>query len=157
MIGGNFFDTNVLLYLYNEMHREKQARARALFREHAAKGDLILSTQVLQEFYSVGSRELGLPRPLLRRAIELLIEQSVVVVGTVHILEATELEERYRISFWDALVCSAANSRGASVLYTEDLNDGQRYGAVTVRNPFAGMNHPIQVEGADRVGTAGLR
>jgi predicted nucleic acid-binding protein len=46
------------------------------------------------------------------------------------------MEERYRISFWDALIVSAAEAAGAQVLYTEDLNDGQQYGQVTVRNPF---------------------
>jgi predicted nucleic acid-binding protein len=45
-------------------------------------------------------------------------------------------EERHKVSFWDALILAAAESGGAEVLYTEDLNDGQQYGAVQARNPF---------------------
>jgi predicted nucleic acid-binding protein len=47
-----------------------------------------------------------------------------------------ELEARYQISFWDALVIQAAQTAGADVLYSEDLSDGQRYGSVKVENPF---------------------
>ena len=47
-----------------------------------------------------------------------------------------EFEERYQISFWDALILAAAESGGAGVVYTEDLNHGQRYGSVLVQNPF---------------------
>ena len=53
-----------------------------------------------------------------------------------HIVAAIEIEERYRVSFWDALILATAASCGASVLYTEDLSDGQKYDSVVVRNPF---------------------
>ena len=52
------------------------------------------------------------------------------------ILEALDLETRYRVSFWDALVIQAAHAAGAEILYSEDLSDGQRYGTVRVRNPL---------------------
>ena len=136
MTAGSFFDTNVLLYMYNEADARKQTRARELFLEHTGNGRLMLSTQVVQEFYEVGSRKLGLPRPVLRAAVSLLLDLPIVTVTPVHVMTAIELEERYQISFWDALIVAAANSGGAEVLYTEDLSDGQRYGAVMARNPF---------------------
>jgi predicted nucleic acid-binding protein len=52
------------------------------------------------------------------------------------ILEALDIEERYRISFWDALVIQAADASGTTVLYSEDLGDGQVNGHVQVINPF---------------------
>ena len=55
---------------------------------------------------------------------------------------AIELSERYRISYWDGAIAAAAQQAGASVLYTEDLNDGQLLGSVRVRNPFAGPTRP---------------
>ena len=61
---------------------------------------------------------------------------QVVVNGGDSILEALDLEARYQISFWDALVLQAAQASGAEVLYSEDLSDGQRYGSVTVVNPL---------------------
>jgi predicted nucleic acid-binding protein len=60
----------------------------------------------------------------------------VVVNGGDAILEALELEERHRMSFWDALIIQAAQSCGADVLYSEDLSDGQMYGSVRVVNPL---------------------
>ena len=136
MTAGSFFDTNVLLYMYNQANGARQARAQALFREHASKGSVRLSTQVVQEFYAVGSRKLDLPRPVLGEAVALLLELPIVTITPVHITTAIEIEQRHQISFWDALIVTAALSCGAEVLYTEDLNDGQRYGAVMARNPF---------------------
>jgi predicted nucleic acid-binding protein len=56
-----FFDTNVLLYMYGG-DPEKRARARELFGEYSRIGRMLLSTQVVQEFYAAGSRKLGMPR-----------------------------------------------------------------------------------------------
>jgi predicted nucleic acid-binding protein len=69
MTGADFFDTNVLLYMYNDQDREKQVRARALFREAAQKGRLVVSAQVVQEVYVAGSRKLNLPREELRERV----------------------------------------------------------------------------------------
>jgi len=61
---------------------------------------------------------------------------QVVVNGGDSILEALDLEARYQVSFWDALVIPAAHAGGAEILYSEDLSDGQRYGGVRVTDPF---------------------
>jgi predicted nucleic acid-binding protein len=133
--GKAFFDTNVLLYMYGG-DSEKRSRAQQLFREHAQSGRLLLSTQVVQEFYVAGSKKLGIPRRDLRDATAALLELPLIVLDASHISSAMEIEEQHKISFWDSLILAAAESGNADVLYTEDLNDGQRYGAVTVRNPF---------------------
>ena len=111
-------------------------RARELFRRYGLSGRILLSTQVVQEFYAVGSRKLGTPRLELTEIVTSLLDYPLVVIGPAHITSAIQIEERYRISFWDALILAAAESGGSQVLYTEDLNDGQRYGSVTVRNRF---------------------
>jgi predicted nucleic acid-binding protein len=60
-----------------------------------------------------------------------------VVVNTAKsVLEALEIEARYKISFWDALIVQAAESGEAEVLYSEDLADGQKYGGVRAVNPL---------------------
>jgi predicted nucleic acid-binding protein len=130
-----FFDTNVLLYMYGG-DVGKRTRAKELFREYTRAGRMLVSTQVVQEFYAAGSRKLGMPRPELRDAARALLDCPLVVVGPSHILSAMQNEERHKVSFWDALILAAAESGGAEVLYTEDLNDGQQYGAVQARNPF---------------------
>jgi predicted nucleic acid-binding protein len=136
MSGGRaFFDTNVLLYMYAG-DPGKRARAIALYKEFVASERLVLSTQVVQEFYATSSRKFGIPRRTAREAANSLLEKPLVTIGRTEILSAVEIEDRYKISFWDALIIAAAESGGADTVFTEDLNDGQRYGTVTVQNPF---------------------
>jgi predicted nucleic acid-binding protein len=77
-----------------------------------------------------------MPRRELRDATAALLDCPLIVIGASHITAAIANEERHGISFWDSLILAAAESGGADVLYTEDLNDGQQYGPVVVRNPF---------------------
>lgn len=94
------------------------------------------STQVVQEFYAAATRKLGMARDVAGRIVRGLLNLPVVIVDADSILTALTMEERYRISFWDALIVVAAEAGGAQVLYVEDLNNGPQYGQVVVRNPF---------------------
>jgi predicted nucleic acid-binding protein len=134
--GKAFFDTNVLLYMYSRADVRKQARARDLYREYALAGRMLLSTQVIQEFFVASLRKLLLPRRQVREITTALLDSPLVIVGPFHIRAAIEKEDRYNISFWDALIVAAAESAGAELLYTEDLNHGQQYGEVVAQNPF---------------------
>ena len=134
--GRAFFDTNVLLYMYSTAEPEKQLKARELYRQFATTNRIQLSTQVVQEFYVVAMRKLRLPRQQVIELTESFLSLSVVTIDATHIRNAMDLEGRYQISFWDALILAAAESADVEVLYSEDLNDGQRYGGVLVRNPF---------------------
>lgn len=53
------------------------------------------------------------------------------------ILSALDLEQRFGVSFWDALILQAAKTADVTALYSEDLSHGQLYDAVQVVNPFA--------------------
>jgi predicted nucleic acid-binding protein len=138
MSGGKaFFDTNVLLYMYGG-DEKKQPRSTELFREHAMSSRLLLSTQVVQEFYVAGSRKLAIPGPELREAVTALLDLPLVIIAGAHIHAAIENEARFGISFWNGLIVAAAEAGNAEILFTEDLNDGQEYGHVVVCNPFRG-------------------
>ncbi|HXB73348.1 MAG TPA: PIN domain-containing protein [Candidatus Acidoferrales bacterium] len=140
-----FFDTNVLLYMYGGADPDKQRQAKELFHQCTGSGRMLLSTQVVQEVYAAGRRKLGMPLGQLRDIAAGLLDLPLVTVRPSHILSAMQTEERYGISFWDALILAAAESGGAGVLYTEDLNDGQKYGTVLVTNPFRteGQSQPL--------------
>jgi predicted nucleic acid-binding protein len=131
-----FFDTNILIYLYGGGDPEKQAKAAELFGAQVRSGRAVLSTQVVQEFYAVATRQLGMAREVAGRVVRVLLNLPLVIIDADLLLAALAMEERYRITFWDALIIAAAEAAGAEVLYSEDLNDGQRYGQVTARNPF---------------------
>jgi predicted nucleic acid-binding protein len=134
--GRRFFDTNVLLYLHSSADRRKQTIARQIFQECRDTGVIVLSTQVVQEFYVVGLRKLLISPEILRRLTVDLLDLFVEPIEPAHILQAIWNRENYQISFWDALILAAAGAAGASILYTEDLNHGQLYGQVRVENPF---------------------
>lgn len=131
-----FFDTNILLYMHGGEDAGKRARAIELFEEYAGSGRMVLSTQVVEEFYVVGRRKVNMSKPELRAATLALLDYPLVAIEAPQIRAALVIEERYRISFWDALILSAAEAGGAAVVYTEDLNHAQKYGKVTVANPF---------------------
>lgn len=74
----------------------------------------------------------------VREAVLVYASWQVVVNTGSSVLRALELEQRYQISFWDAMIVQAAESAGCEVLYSEDLPHGQEYGSVLVVNPFLG-------------------
>jgi predicted nucleic acid-binding protein len=131
-----FFDTNILLYMYGGSDPAKQAKAAELFNAQTRTARAVVSTQVVQEFYAVATRKLGMAREVAGRIVRGLLKLPLIVIDEDAILAALAAEERYQISFWDALIVAAAEASGAQVLYTEDLNDGQRFGQVVVWNPF---------------------
>jgi predicted nucleic acid-binding protein len=102
-------------------------------------GEGVLSTQVLQEFYVAVTRKI--PQPIAsRRAREIIADLGTWTVATLEvpeILSASEISDRYRVNFWDGLILAAAQKEDAEILWSEDLNDGQNYGGVVVRNPFS--------------------
>ena len=110
--------------MHSVADRGKQRRAQNLVYEFAHSGRILLSTQVVQGFYVGGLRKLALPRRKVQEMAATLMELPLVVVGPAHIVAAMQFEGRYHISLWDALIVAAAESGGADVVYTEDLNDG---------------------------------
>jgi predicted nucleic acid-binding protein len=133
-----FVDTNILMYAHDTSAGAKHERARTLLAELWRDRTGVVSTQVLQEL-AVNLRRMA-GRPLDARATREIVADyltwQVVVNGGESILEALDLEARYHVSFWDALVIQAAQASGTEVLYSEDLSDGQQYGSVRVVNPL---------------------
>ena len=133
-----FVDTNILMYAHDKAAGEKHERAKALVEDLWQNRSGAVSTQVLQELAVNLRRKAGksLDAKATRDVVSDYLAWQVVVNGGDSILEALDMEARYRISFWDALIIQAAQTAGADVLYSEDLSDGQRYGSVKVENPF---------------------
>ena len=133
-----FVDTNILMYAHDTAAGEKHERAKALVEDLWESRSGVVSTQVLQEL-AVNLRRKA-KKPLDAKATRDVVSDylawHVVVNGGDSILEALDLEARYQISFWDAMVVQAAQASSAEVLYSEDLSDGQTYGSVQVVNPL---------------------
>ena len=131
-----FVDTNVLVYADDRSAGKKGERARSLLRELMTSRYGVLSIQVLQEYFAVATRKLGVPAELARRKIELLSSLDIVRPDVADVLAAIDLTRLRSISFWDALIVRAAENAGCTVLLSEDLQDGEVISGVRVRNPF---------------------
>lgn len=133
-----FFDTNVVVYLFDADTPPKQKIARELLRRTAVEGGVLLSTQVLQEFYVAVTRKLAEPLPSenAERAVRDLARFPLVQIDALLVLAGIEASRQLGFSFWDALIVQAAIQGGASVLYTEDLQHGQVIEGLCVTNPF---------------------
>ena len=133
-----FVDTNILVYAHDRSTGRKHDRAEALLQQIWEAGNGVISTQVLQELCVSLRRKAAQPLSAteLRRLIEDYLSWEVVVNTADATLQALGLESRFRISFWDALILHAAEVSGATVLYSENLSAGQKFGSVQVVNPL---------------------
>jgi predicted nucleic acid-binding protein len=140
MSGRTFLDTNVLVYLFDQDAPAKQAQARRILADEGAEGTLILSTQVLQEFYAAVTRKLTPPLPpeVAQRAVEHFSQLHVVPNDTRLVLEAIALSRKHAVSIWDALIVQAALRAGCTRLLTDDLHAGWEVLGLRVENPFEG-------------------
>lgn len=133
-----FFDTNILVYLFDSDAAEKKERASILFEEEASAGRALLSTQVLQEFYVVVTRKLLAPLEpnMAEDVVRNLSLLPVVDIDSEKILSAIGRSQRLQLSFWDALIIETALAGGAVRLLTEDLQHGQIVEGLRIENPF---------------------
>lgn len=133
-----FADTNILMYAHDRSAGVKHQRARTVVESLWNSGTGVLSTQVLQELCINLRRKAGHPLTPgeARRLLQDYLSWEIVVNDAQSVLQALDIEVRYRISFWDALIVQAAETAGVAILYSEDLSDGQVYGQVRVINPL---------------------
>jgi predicted nucleic acid-binding protein len=132
----SFIDTNVLIYTDDADEPEKQNIALGLLKSGWHNGNAILSTQVLQEYFSAATRKLMVPVVKAQRKIELLSHLEVASIQHQDIVRAIEIHRLHAFSFWDALIVTMAQKTACSVLYSEDMQDGQKIGGVHIVNPF---------------------
>ena len=133
-----FVDTNVWVYAVDAADPAK--RKRALEATAPVPGrDLVVSTQVLTEFYAVVTRKLAVPVSV--EDAEAMVRQlallPVVAIDSSLVVSAIAGSREWQISIWDALILRAAEVAGCRRVLSEDLADGTTYGSVVVENPFA--------------------
>ncbi len=135
-----FVDTNVLVYAFEKSSTPKKQRAKRLIDQLIEEDQLWEITQVLQEVFVTLTRK-GTQRCSSEEALTVVEDLTVWPVTSIDfgaIRAAIRLADQAKLSFWDALIVTAAARSGAAVLYTEDLNDGQEILGVRISNPFAG-------------------
>lgn len=140
MSGRFFLDTNIFVYSFDASSPKKAAQAQKLIRNALATGGGIVSYQVVQEFFNVALRRFSKPmssldaqqylsttfRPLLA------VHSSPALYG-----EALRIGASFELPWYDSLIVASAIEGECGVLYSEDFQDGQQIGSLTLSNPFA--------------------
>jgi predicted nucleic acid-binding protein len=129
-----FLDSNILVYSYSNTEIDKQLIARKLISEN----NTYISTQVLQELCNLVTRKFKFDYIVAAALIEECSQNNNLHINTeVTVIEACKIADLYGFSFYDSLIITAALESGCSILYSEDLHDGQLIeGKLTVKNPF---------------------
>ena len=133
-----FIDTNIIIYAYDVTAGNKHETARIIITDLWDSGLGVISTQVLQEFFVNVVQKI--PKPVDKQQAKEIVRDFLkwhVVVNTGDsIIDAIDICLRFEYSFWDSMIIEAAIKGGATVLISEDLQDGQVISGVTIKNPF---------------------
>jgi predicted nucleic acid-binding protein len=134
-----FLDTNILVYAYDKHSPEKQKEAQAILTDGIEHDDVVLSVQVLGEFFNVVTRHINNPMSVdeVRSIIAALSILPVQEIDLPMVKRAIDTHQTYRISYWDSLIIAAAERAGCKKIFSEDLNDDQTYRGILVHNPFS--------------------
>jgi predicted nucleic acid-binding protein len=132
-----FVDTNVFIYAVDLADLKKQRAAQSWLADLWTNGNGRISFQVLQEFYSKVSQKNRAAREEARSEVRDLLAWNPVPVNAETLDRSWKIQDRFQLSFWDALIVAAAKASACRFLLTEDLQDGQNLDGVLVVSPFA--------------------
>lgn len=139
MSGKYFLDTNVFVYALDKSSPAKMKVAQSLIRDAISSRAGVVSYQVVQEFFNVAlCRFADVMRSDEAQQYLSTVFRPLLAVhsSTALFAEALTLQQKARLSWYDSLIVAAAGEAGCSVLYSEDLQHGQKFSGLTVKNPF---------------------
>ena len=134
-----FLDTNLFVYQLTTEDTTKSEIAGKIIREGIRTGQACISFQVVQECLNVIVRhaEIALTVEQAQRYLEASLKPLWRIYPSVSLYQrGLEIKARHRFGFYDALIVAAAQEAGCKVLYSEDLQDGQKIDSLTIQNPF---------------------
>jgi predicted nucleic acid-binding protein len=131
-----FVDSNVFLYALDEADPGKQQVARDWRAELWKSRRGRVSFQVLGEFYVNAVRKQPTASENARAEVRDLLAWNPVITDAALLEQGWKIQDRYRLSYWDALIVAAAKVSACHYLLTEDLQSGQKLDGVEVVNPF---------------------
>jgi|SRR5215468_2363471 len=140
MSGRFFLDTNIFVYSFDAGSPKKAAQSTKLIRRAIETRAGVISYQVVQEFYNVALRRFA--NPMSSADAEQYLSTTFGPLLSVHSSpalygEALRIGSRFRLSWYDSLIVASAIEAQCDVLYSEDFQDGKRFGVVVISNPFA--------------------
>ncbi|MBP5792584.1 MAG: PIN domain-containing protein [Spirochaetaceae bacterium] len=131
-----FLDTNIIAYIFDSRDALKKQQAKDIFKKLLLSDKCCISTQVLQELFNVLTKKLKYTKEEARTIISDLMKIPVYQIKTADISLAMDLSIKTKFTIYDSLIIAAAKASNCTIVYSEDLNDGQCIDTVTVINPF---------------------
>ena len=134
-----FLDTNIFVYSFDRSSAVKNRRAVQLIRQAVATRKGIVSYQVVQEFFNLALRRFAQPMtvPEAEQYLSAVFRPLLAVQSSPALnSEALRLTAKHRLWWYDSLIVAAATEGGCGILYSEDLQRGQRFGDLKIENPF---------------------
>ncbi len=134
-----FLDTNLFIYSYDDRDPIKRSMARELIHTVTLDRTGVISYQVVQEFFNVALKRFSPPMKVIEaeQYLRMVLQPLLGVHSTLALyVEALHLHAQSGLSWYDSLIVSAALQTRCDLLFTEDLQHGQRFGSLQVRNPF---------------------
>lgn len=131
-----FIDTNILVYTVDKYSEKKQMLAREIMKTVVEEEIPVISTQVLQEFYSATTSKLKLDKIIAKNIMHNFHHIEIVQIDLNLIEQGIDISILSQISFWDGLIIAAAEHANCSIIYSEDLNNGQIIRGIKIINPF---------------------
>ncbi len=135
-----FFDTNVVVYLFDTSEKEKHLRIIELLSEHIGKSSICISSQVINEFVTITARKIKnlISFEKEKEILEFLKIIFIISPLTIYTsLTAIDLKLKYRFSYWDCLILASALEDDCSVIYSEDMQHNQIINdRMRIINPF---------------------
>lgn len=132
-----FVDTNIFIYaaIDNVVHADKRNKSIRLIKLPGE--DIIISTQVINEFYVILLKNGFSGQDIQERALEIIGDTQMMSLSLDTMKLAWDIRNRYKYSYWDCLIIATALESGCSTLYTEDMHNGQVIdNRLKIINPF---------------------
>lgn len=131
-----FIDTNILVYTLDKHDMVKNLKAREVLKKAVDLHQVVISTQVIKEFFVVATTKLKVDCFIVKSMIHNFHNMEIVNNDLELIEQAIDISILSKLSFWDSLIIAAAEKANCEYVFSENLQSGQNYRGVTVINPF---------------------
>jgi len=137
-----FIDSNIFVYSFDQRQPAKKQRSMELIQGALESGLGIISTQVIQEFLNIATQKFAVPLAIddAQAYIHLVLNPLCQVYPDLTLYESClDIQAETKYSFYDSLILASAVQGGCDILYSEDLQDGQRVRDTRIVNPYRGI------------------
>ena len=135
-MNAEFVDRNIFIYAHDGGAGVKHQKSVALLERLFEEGNGALSLQVLAEFYAAATRKLNMSTEEVEEVLRDLEGWALHRPAFADLLSASRLHRRHGVSWWGAQILNSAIELGCSIVWSEELDRGQKYGRLIVRNPY---------------------